>query len=337
MLFKKKVLHWAIVFLLAFLLLDVSHFFRAPLLPKGSQPVIFRLEPGTSFWRVAYALHDQQLLSRPAYWSAMVFLGGYSRDLKAGDYQIVPGEKPWELLQQIVQGKIHLYSITVPEGWTFSQMTDLLGQHPYVEHTLEAYSPAMIMQKLGKEGVGDPEGYFFPSTYLFARGTPDIIILKVAHETMRQKLEREWANRDPNVPYKDKDEALIVASLVEKEAARHEERPIIAGAILNRLHKKMLLQVDASVIYGLKGRLHGKLTKEDLKIDTPYNTYLHKGLPPTPICLPGDDSLHAAMHPVKSNILFWVARGDGTHQFSLTLKQHMQAVDQYIKNKHNDE
>lgn len=327
----KRLLQWALVFFLAFILLDVSYFIRAPLLPKGSKPIIFTLEPGKSFWQVAHELHAQHLLSRPFYWGMMVLLEGHAEHLKAGDYQIVPGEKPQELIQQIVQGKIYLYSITVPEGWTFSQMITLLGRHPYVKHTLDGYSASMIMHKLGKES--DPEGHFFPSTYLFARGTPDQIVLKLAHETMVQKLEREWMNRDPNVPYTNQEQALIVASLIEKEAAKHEERPVIAGAIINRLKKKMLLQVDASVIYGLGSHYHGKLTRADLRKDTPYNTYLHKGLPPTPICLPGLDSIRAALHPAKTDVLFWVARGDGTHQFSKTLRQHSQAVATYICNK----
>lgn len=313
------------------LALDVVLFFYRPLIPSYAKPVIFSLEPGTPFQRVAYQLKEQKLISRPWYWMAAVVLEKNVYHLKAGDYEITPGLTPLGLLDKMARGKVVLYAVTIPEGWTFEQMVDRIGRDPYLKHTLAMVPADQIMGRLGFLGVA--EGHFFPSTYFFGRWTPDQLVFKKAHQTMSSRLQKEWDARDPAIPFKTAEEALIVASLIEKEAARDDERAIIAGVIVNRLHKKMLLQIDASVIYGLKGQYHGHLTKMDLHIDTPYNTYLHKGLPPTAICLPGQASLHAAMHPQKTSALFYVARGDGSHQFSDTMQQHSRAVEKYIKNR----
>lgn len=318
-------------FMLLVLLADVVLFFKRPLLPMGAPPVVFSLEPGMPFWRVAYGLNEQGVIRRPLYWMAAVLLEKNAYHLKVGDYRISPELTPLSLLENMVKGKVILYSITIPEGWTFSQMRLRIDQNGYLKHVLAAVPENEVMAKLALPGLA--EGHFFPSTYFFGRWTPDKAVYKKAHQTMSSRLEREWSERDPTIPYKTPEEALIVASLIEKEAAVDEERPIISGVIINRLHKKMLLQIDASVIYGLKNQYHGRLTREALHIDTPYNTYLHKGLPPTPICLPGGASLHAAMHPQATKALFYVAKGDGTHEFSQTLQQHSRAVNRYIKSK----
>jgi len=329
----KKVRWWYALLLLPFLLLiDISYFIHTSVIPREGKPVIFSLAPGTSYWDVAQQLHAQQLLTRPYYWVAIMMLEGKEGKLKIGDYRIVPGEKPLDILAQMVSGKVVLYAITIPEGWTFAQMTDLINRHPYLKHTVSDYAPSMIMFKLGF--VEHPEGHFFPSTYYFGRWTTDKAVLVKAHQTMAEKLSTAWQDRAPSLPYANMEQALIVASLIEKEAAKDQDRPLIAGVILNRLKKHMFLQIDASVIYGLGNRFQGKLTRHDLMLDTPYNTYLHKGLPPTPIALPGAASIHAALHPAETNALFYVARGDGTHQFSRTLQEHHRAVNKYIKSRY---
>ena len=329
----KKV--WPIIFFLIFVLffLDIFYFFFTPILSHRDTPVVYSLWPGTSYWKSANQLHSRGLLSRPSYWLALGFLEGNLKNLKAGDYQISPGvTTPHQLLSQMLVGKGVLYSVTIPEGWTFAQMKEAISKNPYLKHMENASTDILSRLNLIIK-FKYPEGYFFPETYYFVRWTPEEKVYEKAYQTMEEKINTAWLARAPDLPYNNQEEVLIVASLIEKETAQHDERPLVAGVILNRLKKRMYLQIDACVIYGLQDNYRGKLTKGDLKIETAYNLYLHKGLPPTPICLPSFDSIHAALHPIQTESLFYVSRGDGTHQFSKTLKEHQTAINKYLRHK----
>jgi len=232
------------------------------------------------------------------------------------------------LLQLLLSGKSIAYKITIPEGWTFDLILQALRDSPEIEHTLEGLSEKAILIKLGMQEE-HPEGWFFPDTYSFPRGSKDLAFLQRAHKKMRQVLQTEWQNRDQGLPLNNAYEALILASIVEKETGLATERPEIAGVFIRRLKKGMKLQTDPTVIYGMGDRYQGNIRRRDLRQNPPYNTYVHSGLTPTPICLPGKDAIHAVLHPAAGKSLYFVARGDGSHQFSATLKQHNAAVRKY--------
>ena len=248
--------------------------------------------------------------------------------VKAGSYELVAAPTPLELLDKLTRGDVTQAELRFTEGWTFRQLRAALDASPSVRHDTEGLSDAQVMQKLGAPGE-HPEGRFFPDTYLFAKGTSDVHVLERAYQAMRRRLASEWQARDPAVPYKTPYQALIMASIVEKETGRPEERDMIAGVLVNRLRAGMLLQVDPTVIYGLGDKFDGNLTKAHLLADGPYNTYTRPGLPPTPIAAPGLASLHAALQPAKTDALYYVARGDGTSEFSRTLESHNRAVRKY--------
>lgn len=249
--------------------------------------------------------------------------------IKAGDFDLAPGISPLQALALFIEGRSVLSELRLPEGWRFSQALDLLRIHPDLTHTLpEDLSPDELMARLGYPGQ-HPEGRFFPDTYRFSKGMRDVDLLRHAHALMAKTLAEEWAARAPELPYTQPDEALIMASIVEKETGAAFERPRIAGVFTRRLRIGMLLQTDPTVIYGLGERFDGNLRKVDLLADGPYNSYTRAGLPPTPICLPGRAAIHAALHPQDDGSVFFVSRGDGTHQFSRTLDEHNSAVRQY--------
>jgi UPF0755 protein len=258
-------------------------------------------------------------------------LRGAHPRMQAGVYEIAPHASPAEIIALFEAGKVVLDQITVVEGATFGEFLEALAQHPHVTHTLKGKSPAQIMSALGHPGMG-AEGEFFPDTYRFAANTTDAAILELAYQGMQRVLAAAWSERAPNLPFDSPYQGLILASMVEKEAALKPERALIAGVFINRLRKGMRLQSDPTVIYGLGEKYDGYVHTRDLTTDTLYNTYTREGLPPTPIALPGRESVVAAMHPSATDALYFVATGlgDGAHHFSATLEEHNAAVQTYL-------
>ncbi len=303
-------------------------FFYRPIL-KNPPATSIIIKPGSSLRMVAYQLHDEKLLAHPRIFIAWAQWKDYAHLLKAGEYEIDTQMTAPQLLQNMVSGKMLLHKITFVEGWTFVDVRAALDQNPFVAHTIASLSDQDIMKKLGS-AIKSPEGLFFPETYAFTRGDEDLQILKTAYKKMNEVLNFQWSERAAHLPYHNSYQALIIASMVEKETAFPGDRSQVAGVIERRLQKGMRLQIDAAVIYGLKKPAAHPLTKSDLKQDTLYNTYLHAALPPTPICMPSEGSIYAALHPDSSQNLYYVARGDGSSQFSVSYEKHKKAVAQYI-------
>lgn len=255
-------------------------------------------------------------------------LNPQAANIKAGDYRIDANASLPSLINDITNGKVVVYNITVVEGKTFKDLRASLVQTAGIEHTLNNKTDAQIATLLGIDG--SPEGWFMPETYQFHRGTSDLELLKRMYGEMQRTLEQEWPNRADGLPLANPYQALILASIIEKETGVASERPQIAGVFVRRLQKDMLLQTDPSVIYGAAD-YHGDLTRKHLQTDTPYNTYINKGLPPTPIALPGKASIQAALHPADGDSLYFVADGKGGHTFSATYEEHQQAVARYLK------
>ncbi|MCP4041045.1 MAG: endolytic transglycosylase MltG [Gammaproteobacteria bacterium] len=297
-------------------------------LKVGAQGLKYSISSGVSFSQVAQDLAAKGVLEKPRYlvWAAR--WKGIANRIKAGEYLISPGKTAAELLDLFVQGKIVYHNITLVEGWSFRQVLDTVNAHQEILHTLEDLTDAEIMARLGFTGRY-PEGRFLPETYSFPRGTTDVGFLRRAYQDMAFRLQAEWQQRDIGIPLRTPYEALILASIIEKETGRAEERAKIAGVFIRRLRKNMRLQTDPTVIYGLGANFDGNLRRRDLKQDTPYNTYVHKGLPPTPIAMPGIDAIRAVLHPEDGDELYFVAKGDGSHKFSATLKEHHRAVVKY--------
>lgn len=317
-----------VVFLLAFIYVGwtIFQFFDTPLLPAHSQPILIKVLPGASAKRVEALLRQQTQITHPSYWYWYTRLTGQA--LQSGEYQITPGMKVTSLLHAMIAGKVFIHQITFIEGWTFKQVQQALANAPSLKHRLVGLSNSQIKQALHMDKK--LAGQFFPDTYDYVWGDSDVAILQEAHLKMEQVLHRAWQNRAPNLPYHSAYHALIVASLLEKEASVPSERQIIAGIILKRLKIGMPLQIDSSVVYGLGLPYGTALTKKELKKNTPYNTYLHYGLPPTPICLPSLRSIEAALHPKATDFLYYVAKGDGRHAFAKTYKAQRQHIRHYI-------
>jgi UPF0755 protein len=256
---------------------------------------------------------------------------GQTQQLKAGAFELLPGETPNQLLEKIVAGRFAYASVAIIEGWTFKQMRNAINQHPAITHNSVTLSDDELMRLIDAD-VSYAEGWFFPDTYLFAKNSSDIEVFKLAHQAMKQHLSDLWKNRNTNLPYQNPSQLLTMASIIEKETGQANEREMIAAVFVNRLKIGMLLQTDPTVIYGMGDKYQGKIRKVDLLTDTPYNTYTRAGLPPTPIALPSLASLKAAINPAKTNAYYFVAKGDGTSQFSENLDQHNRAVNQYIRN-----
>ncbi len=255
-------------------------------------------------------------------------LSGQSKQIRAGNYEITGDTTPWELLQKLVRGEETLRGITLVEGWTWRQFRQALDKSDLLKHDSAGLTDDEIMSHLGKAGVA-PEGRFFPDTYMVGKGTSDLHLLQRAAQAMDRQLTTAWSQRDLGLPLKNPEEALILASIVEKETGRVNDRPMIASVFINRLRIDMPLQTDPTVIYGMFERFDGNLRRVDLQTDHPWNTYTRKGLPPTPIAMPGKGALTAALHPATSQALYFVARGDGSSQFSDNLADHNAAVNRY--------
>jgi UPF0755 protein len=299
----------------------------------GNRAVDVNVTPGVPLRAVAAELHAQGVLPQPLDLVWLARLRGDAHAVRAGEYLVEPGTSVAGLLDLLKSGKVVMHSLTLVEGWTFTQIRTAVESDAALHHTLKGLSDAAIMDKLGYPAQS-PDGRFYPSTYQFPKGTSDTAFLQRAYRVMQENLAAAWQARAPDLPYRSPYDALILASIVEKETAQPGERSEIAGVYVRRLQKGMRLQSDPSVIYGLGSAYKGRITYKDLRTDTPYNTYTRNGLPPTPICMPGLPSIEAALHPAPGNTLYFVARGDGTHQFSATLAEQNAAVQKYQINHH---
>jgi UPF0755 protein len=288
----------------------------------------FIIEPGMSLQSISNQLKDTGLIKQAYYLLIEARRTGKDNKLKAGEYVIIPGTTPRQLLDQFVVGKVKQYALTLIEGWTFTDVMKFITNNSVLTDTLESVNSNNVMAVLGEPELS-PEGQFYPDTYHFPKGTSDIDFLLRAYNAMQKVLTEEWNQRAENLPYQSPYEALIMASMIEKETGLAEERAEIAGVFVRRMQKAMKLQTDPTVIFAMGKNFDGNLRRPDLLIDSPYNTYVYAGLPPTPIALAGRESIHAALHPAAGSSLYFVAKGDGSHHFSETLTEHNKAVAKY--------
>jgi UPF0755 protein len=303
--------------------------FQAP--GPAAAPSRIEVDPGASVRSVLGRLEATGAVRNARAVKVYLRVRGLEPRVQAGTYAIPPHASPAEIIALFEQGKVVLEQLTVVEGSTFGEFLEALDQHPDVLHTLRGKSPAEVMAALGHPGVR-AEGEFFPDTYRFAAHTPDVAILGLAYDSMQRALAAAWAERSAELPFDTPYQALILASMIEKEAALKSERMLIAGVFVNRLRKGMRLQSDPTVIYGLGEKYDGSIHTRDLLKDTPYNTYTRAGLPPTPVALPGRESVLAAVQPEQTDALYFVATGlgDGAHHFSRSLEEHNSAVKAYL-------
>jgi UPF0755 protein len=296
------------------------------------QPSMFEVQRGATLRSVATALQQKGIIDRPTVWVVWARLTYQANNLKAGEYELQPGMNPRAVLSLLSSGQVVLHSITFIEGSTFTDVRNALDGNDAIRHDYAKRAAGDIMQALGEAQL-HPEGQFFPDTYHFARDTSDLEILAIAHRRLRQELDTAWSERAQDLPLANAYEALILASIVEKETALASERPQIAGVFIERLRRGMRLQTDPTVIYGMMETYDGNIRRADLTRDTPYNTYTRAGLPPTPIAMPSLESIRAAVQPDVSGALFFVAtgEGDGSHYFSRTLSEHNEAVKRYLR------
>ncbi|MBJ89511.1 MAG: aminodeoxychorismate lyase [Woeseia sp.] len=330
----RKLIFGAIVLaLLAFMTIGVQfkQFLSRPI--NISEPIEgFEINSGMSFSEVSSQLTALGLVTHPVFFQLYGRFAGHAGSLQAGEYVIEEGVTPAGLLNKFVTGDVRLYSFTAVEGWTFSEFLQRLGDHQAINKRAEVLDVTHLMTSLGV-AENHPEGLFLPETYHFPKGTHDTEILKQSYSLMSNILKKEWDERALDLPITTPYEALILASIIEKETALADERPMIGGVFVRRLKAGMRLQTDPTVIYGLGQDFDGNLTRQHLRNDTPYNTYTRHGLPPTPIALPGRAAIRAALQPADGSALYFVAtgKGDGSHKFSDTKEEHDQAVGEYLK------
>ncbi|MEW7986214.1 MAG: endolytic transglycosylase MltG [Candidatus Thiodiazotropha sp.] len=290
--------------------------------------VNYILHPGMTVRSLAEDLQQRGMLEKPMLLRFTARWQGQASKLKAGEYYLPAGTTPPKLLEILSSSQVVQYALTIIEGWTFEQLMAAIRRDPVLEHSLKEVTNDQVMQHLGLDDL-HPEGRFYPDTYHFPRGTTDAAFLKRAYKRMESVLEQAWQQRKKQLPLKNPYEALILASIIERETGIPEERGKIAGVFIRRLQRGMLLQTDPTVIYGMGESYNGNIRKRDLTRDTPYNTYLHKGLTPTPIAMPSGAAIRAALNPQEGNSLYFVATGDGGHYFSPTLEEHNKAVRKY--------
>ncbi|MDJ0906153.1 MAG: endolytic transglycosylase MltG [Woeseiaceae bacterium] len=316
---------------LAYAAMQAHQYLNTPV-NAGTDGVPYTIQPGASLHAVSEELAAAGVTQRPLILRAYGRWLGVAGSIQAGDYLIRPGTTPAQLLQQFASGDVQLYSFTLVEGWNHWELLRALQENEFVKATLTDEDWAALLEDLGAE-AGHPEGLFLPETYRFPRNTSDREILRQAFELMQDVLAEEWPGRDEDLPIATPYEALILASIIEKETARADERPRISGVFTRRLQKRMRLQTDPTVIYGIGPQFNGNLTRRDLRTDTPYNTYTRGGLPPTPIAMPGRAAIQAALHPADGDELYFVATGlgDGSHAFSVTKDEHDAAVAEYLR------
>jgi UPF0755 protein len=293
--------------------------------PRSQEIVI---QPNSGLKSIAKQLVTQGVLKEPWRFIVLAKLLHKEPYLQAGSYTLNKNISPYHLLLSLNHGKTTQGSVTFIEGKTFAQMRERLARNDAVKQSIHQMSDAEILKALGADHTV-ADGLFFPDTYYFSRGTNDMLILQRSYESMQAKLQKAWEKREQNLPYKNSYEALIMASIIEKETGQASERPMIAGVFVNRLRIGMRLQTDPTVIYGMGKQYQGNIRKKDLLADTPYNTYTRSGLPPTPIAMPGLASIEAALHPAKTKALYFVGNGDGSHIFSNNLNAHNRAVLRY--------
>lgn len=324
---KKRLILLALilpVLLIAAAAMSLLWYIDQPLSVSGER-VEVQIPRGTSMRQAARAVADGGVSVSPStlYWFAR--LGGHAHRIKAGSYVFENGVTPRQIVEKLVRGDVVLQSLALIEGWTFRQVRAALDAHPDLTHDSSDMDEDVLLRQIGA-AEAHAEGLFFPDTYQFERGTSDIDVLRQAYGQMQSRLNDLWARRAEGLPFKSPYQALILASIVEKETGQGADRPLIASVFINRLRVGMLLQTDPTVIYGLGDKFDGNLRRRDLERDTPYNTYTRPGLPPTPIAMPGRAALEAAAHPLPGNTLYFVARGDGSHVFSTNLADHNRAV-----------
>ncbi|MDX2218730.1 MAG: endolytic transglycosylase MltG [Burkholderiales bacterium] len=324
-----RLLKWGLILVVlaaAFLGWQAWQFTQTPLVP-AKVPFEFTVKSGASLKSLSAQLTEAGLLDQP---EPLWLLGRLTEKtaIRAGTYRLEKPILPAELLDKLVRGDVVPVSIQFIEGSTYAELRKALAAHKDVRQTLAGVSDAELLKRLGAEEK-HPEGLFFPDTYFFAAGTTDFDVLKRAHQTLKQKLADAWAQRDEGLPYKSPYEALIMASIIEKETGRADERTTISAVFINRMRIGMRLQTDPTVIYGIGPTFDGNIRKRDLLTDTPYNTYTRDGLPPTPIALAGWGSIIAAVKPAQSDRLYFVGKGDGSHHFSRSLEEHNRAVARY--------
>ncbi len=287
---------------------------------------------GSSLQQLGASLHRQGIISSPRFFNILGRELNAARSLKVGEYVLRQGMTPRDVLMLMTEGKVVQHGLTLIEGHTFKEMLARIHDHPVIEATLQGLDDAAIMEQLGYPGE-HPEGRFLADTYYFPRHTTDVEFLQRAYAAMQSELASAWEKRADGLPLKTPYEALILASIVEKETGKADERATIAGVFVRRLQKGMRLQTDPTVIYGLGDTFDGNLRRRDLVTDNPYNTYTRHGLPPTPIAMPGTAALQAVMQPADGDSLYFVSRGDGSHYFSATLREHELAVDKFQRGK----
>ncbi|MBW9266623.1 MAG: endolytic transglycosylase MltG [Candidatus Thiodiazotropha sp. (ex. Lucinisca nassula)] len=290
--------------------------------------VNYILHPGMTVRSLAEDLQQRGMLEKPMLLRFIARWQGQASRLKAGEYYLPAETTPPKLLEILSSSQVVQYALTIIEGWTFDQLMAAIRRDPVLEHSLKEVTNDQVMRHLGLDDL-HPEGRFYPDTYHFPRGTTDAAFLKRAYKRMESVLEQTWQQRKKQLPLKSPYEALILASIIERETGIPEERGKIAGVFIRRLKRGMLLQTDPTVIYGMGESYNGNIRKRDLTRDTPYNTYLHKGLTPTPIAMPSGAAIRAALNPEEGNSLYFVATGDGGHYFSSTLEEHNKAVRKY--------
>ena len=329
----KKILLFVITIMamaMAWLWVDYSNFMHSPMTLSNDQ-TIFMVEPGSNLSQIAISLRDKGILSHPRYLRMYGRIEGNANRISVGEYQLEPGMTPAVFYQNLIAGKVIQHALTIVEGWTFRQMLEAIHANPVLQATLKNSSAEQVMIAIGQEGQ-HPEGRFLPDTYHFTRGMTDVEFLKRAYQAMQDYLQQQWPQRSVGLPFNNSYEALILASIVEKETGKGSERAAIAGVFVRRLQQHIRLQTDPTVIYGMGDRYQGNIQRKDLLEDTPYNTYRRSGLTPTPIALPGREAIYASLHPEEGDDLYFVSKGDGSHYFSSTLEQHNQAVIKYQLN-----
>ena len=320
-----------LIALLALLVLAAAAFFiywaREPLMPADAPALEFNIAPGSSVRSAMRQVRDAGVPASPILMELLA-RGSGSVSLKAGSYRIEGGMSPLSLLDTLARGNTIKESLTIIEGWNFAQMRAEMAKQKYLRHDSDKLDEQALMQKVAP-GFDFPEGLFYPDTYFFDRGSSDLLVMQQAHQRMRKMLDECWAKRAQGLPYSKPYDALIMASIVEKETGAAADRTKVASVFVNRLKRGMLLQTDPTVIYGIGPSFDGNLRKVDLQTDTPYNTYLRPGLPPTPIAMPGRAAIEAALNPDAGDALYFVARGDGSSEFSTNLDDHNRAVNKY--------
>ncbi|MBM4206895.1 MAG: endolytic transglycosylase MltG [Gammaproteobacteria bacterium] len=329
---RAKILGGLIVVILTVLGWCGINYYQALTSPAVGQKAIVEIAKGDTFAAITQKLLAQNINIKPLWFKVIAYQQKVINRLKPGEYELMPGLSSSQILAQFAEGKSIRYSVTFPEGWSLKEILHTLAKTPNLEQTLANVPVSELSAKLGMTEK-NPEGWLFPDTYYFEKHNTDLSILMRAHAKMQEVLNDEWQQKAQDLPYKTPYEALVMASIVEKETGAKVERPLIAGVFIRRLTKGILLQTDPTVIYGMGDNYKGNIRASDLTGKTPYNTYVIAGLPPTPIAMPGSDAIHAALHPEKGDSLYFVAKGDGSHQFSATLEAHNQAVNVYQKHR----